>query len=260
MSSLLTPVDSAASTTRIRLVERTDLAVMLDIFSAAIPHSQLSRSIYLAPGAEAFLARLLEHPTLHAHEQLWGVEVEDAGLVAAAHTRLIGEYHHLNNYAVLPAFQRRGLGGQMMAHWHGLARSRRARRLSLDVALENDRARRHYAAFGFADGPASHEYRLEGSPDLPDPVGVELQDWPAAQASFEAYGFGRFTLAMDSERCSVDLRLGGFRLGSREPRLLAALRAMDPARAIFMRTSERLEDRSCWAYTGTIVRMTKELG
>jgi ribosomal protein S18 acetylase RimI-like enzyme len=252
---MVTPVP----TPRIRPLERSDLSKMLHIFSRAIPHSQLGRSIYLASGAEAFLARLLEHPRFHAHEHLWGVELENSGLVAAAHTRRIGEYHHLNNYAVLPEFQGRGIGGRMMGHWHDVARSQRVRCLSLDVALENERARRHYAAFGFTDHLPSHEYRLGSSPDLTNPVGVELQDWPMAQASFQAYGFGRFTLVIGSERCSVDLRIGAFRLGSCDPRLLAALRAIDPARAIFIRTSEPLENRSSWTYTGTIVRMTKEL-
>ncbi len=247
-----------APTLRIRTIERGDLSQMLKIFSEAIPHTQLNRSIYAAAGAEAFLARLLEHRTLHPHEQLWGVELEDKTLVGAAHTRLIGAYHHLNNYAVLPAFQGRGIGARMMAYWHELARSMLARRLSLDVALENEGARRHYAAFGFADRAPSHEYRLDSSPALPVPTSVKLQDWPLAQASFQVYGFGRFALEVGTERCSVDLRAEGFRLGSRDPRLLAALRSIDPARVILIRTSERFDDPS-WSYVGTIVRMDKEL-
>ncbi len=258
MPSLPTATATLAPNIRIRPIERGDLGEMLKIFSEAIPHTQLARSIYLAPGAEAFLARLLEHAGLHAHEQLWGVELQEEGLVAAAHTRLIEEVHHLNNYAVLPAFQGRGLGGQMMAHWHSLARSRYARRLTLDVALENEGARRHYARFGFTDRARSHEYRLEGSPDLPKPTGVKLEDWPLAQASFQAYGFGRFALELESERYGVDLRVGQFRLGALDDRLLAALRVMDSARGIVVRTSEPL-DRPGWAYTGTIVRMSKEL-
>src|SRR5262249_45746376 len=223
-------------------VERGELDKMLTIFREAIPLPQLRRSIYLAHGAEAFLARLMEHPGLHGHEQLWGLELDDQGLVGAAHTRWIGEDHHLNNYAVLPAFQGRGLGSRMMAHWHDLARSQRASRFTLDVALENEGARHHYTAFGFADVAHSHEYRLESSPKLPDPIGLQLQDWPLARAAFDTYGFGRFTLAIGSERCSVDLRAGEFRLPSEDLRFLAALRLMDPARAIVVRTSKALAD------------------
>src|SRR5262249_8503384 len=152
------------------------------------------------------------------------------GLVAGAHTRLVGESHHLNNYAVLPAFQGRGLGARMMAYWDGLARSQGARLLSLDVDLQNEGARRHYASHGFRDEAQSHEHRLEGSVDLPASRGVQLWDWPIAQASFLAYGFGRFTLALGAQRHAVDLRVGQFRLVSREPRLLAALKAMDSTR------------------------------
>jgi ribosomal protein S18 acetylase RimI-like enzyme len=246
-------------TIRIRPVRRQDLGKMLRIFSEAIPHAQLSRSIYLARGAEAFLAGLLEHPGFHSHEQLWGAQLEDGSLVGAAHTRLIENSHHLNNYAVLPAWQGHGIGGRMMAHWHELAQAQRAKRLSLDVALDNAGARRHYAAFGFSERARTHEYRLNSPLHLPAPAGVQLQDWPLAVASFHAYGFGRFALALGLERCSVDLRVEAFRLGSFDVRLLSALRAMDPARRIVVRAAESPPDDGRWEHTGTIVRLEKEL-
>ena len=258
MPSLPTAVGRCVGTVRIRSLERGDLGTMLHIFSEAIPRAQLARSIYLAPGAEAFLTHLLEQPGLNAHEQLWGVELDDNGLVAVAHSRRAGEYHHLNSYAVLPAFQRRGLGARMMAHWESLARSQRLHRLSLDVALENEGARRHYARFGFMERYRINEYRLEGHLDLPDPLGVQREDWPLAQASFQAYGFGRFALVLGPERYPVDLRVGDFRLGSSDARLLAALQAIDPVRAILVRTSKPLENPA-WVHTGTIAHMTKEL-
>jgi len=247
------------ATIRIRPVQRQELDRMLRIFSEAIPNAQLSRSIYLAPGVEVFLARLLEHPGLHSHEQLWGAALEDGSLVGAAHTRLIGDYHHLNNYAVLPALQGRGIGSRMMAYWHELARAQFAKRLSLDVALENAGARRHYAAFGFSERARTHEYRLNSPLDLPEVAGVQLQDWPLALASFQAYGFGRFLLALGAERCSVDLRTQSFRLGSFDRRLLAALGAMDPARQIVVRSTDSPPDDGRWDHTGTVVRLEKEL-
>jgi ribosomal protein S18 acetylase RimI-like enzyme len=243
---------------RIRDFERGELQQFLEIFVQAIPSAQLSRSIYLAPGVEAFLARLLEHPSLHSREQLWGVELKDTGFVAAAHTRLMGEYQHLNNYAVLPAFQGRGLGGRMMAHWESLARSQRARRLSLDVTLENEGARRHYARFGFSEEARTYEYRLQGSPKLNETTDVHLIDWAVAQACFGLYGFGRFALAVGSDQYSVDLRSGEFRLRSCDERLLAGLRSIDPARRILVWTDEPLDSPS-WIYVGTIVRMTRGL-
>ncbi len=249
----------STATVRIRFVQRRELDEMLRIFQEAIPNSQLSRSIYLAPGAEAFLARLLEHPDLHSHEQLWGADAEDGSLVAAAHTRLIGDYLHLNNYAVLPAFQGRGVGSRMMAHWHDLARAQRAKRLSLDVALDNAGARRHYAKFGFIECARTHEYRLNNPLELPAAAGVQLQDWPFALASFQAYGFGRFYLSLGSERCPVDLRAQSFRLGSFDRRLLAALRAMEPANQIVVRSVDSPPDDGRWDHTGTVVRLEKEL-
>ena len=249
----------STSTIRIRPVQRRELGKMLRIFSEAIPNAQLSKSIYAAWGAEAFLARLLEHPDLQSDEQLWGAELEDGSLVGAAHTRVIASYHHLNNYAVVPALQGRGIGGRMMAHWHEMARAQCARRLSLDVALDNAVARRHYASFGFSERSRTHEYRLNGPEDLPDPTGVQLEDWPLAQASFQAYGFGRFALAFGPERCPVDLRVGEFRLGSFEPRLRAALRAIDPARQIVVRSTSSSPDDGRWDHIGSVMRLEKEL-
>jgi ribosomal protein S18 acetylase RimI-like enzyme len=247
------------ATIRIRPVERQELGKMLSIFSEAIPNAQLSRSIYLARGVEAFLARLLEHPGLHSHEQLWGAELEDGSLAGAAHTRLIGNFHHLNNYAVLPAWQGRGIGGQMMAHWHELAQAHGARHLSLDVALDNTGARRHYAAFRFSERARTHEYRLNISLDGPESAGVQLQDWPLAQASFQAYGFGRFFLVLGPERYSVDFRVQSFRLRSFDRRLLVALRAMDPARQIVVFSADSPPDDGGWDHTGTVVRLEKQL-
>ena len=258
MPSIRPAVATPTPNIRIRVFERGELSQLLRIFAEALPRDQLSRSIYAAPRVEAFLSRLLDHPTFRAYEQLWGVEWGNKGFVGAAHTRLIGDCHHLNNYAVLPSFQRQGLGSRMMSHWESLARLQHVRRLSLDVTLENDGARRHYARFGFVDETRSYEYRLEGAPDLPDATSVHLIDWPLASASFEAYGFGRFVLALGQERYSVDLRVGEFRLGSCDGRLLAALQAMDPERGILVRTSEPLENPA-WAYTGTILHMTKEM-
>lgn len=250
---------AAPSNVRIRPIERAELGKLLHIFAEAIPHRQLSRSIYLAPGAEAFLGALLDHRELQAAEELWGVELEGQGLVAGAHTRSLGEYNHLNSYAVRPAFQRQGFGARMMTHWHELARGRRARALSLDVDLENEGARRHYAAFQFVESGRMHEYRLKGPLAVLEGGGVQLHDWPLAQAAFATYGFGRFALSAGPERCSVDLRVDAFRLSSTDPRFLAALQQIDARRAIFVRTSAAL-DAPQWSLSGTLVRMVKELG
>jgi ribosomal protein S18 acetylase RimI-like enzyme len=249
----------SALSLKIRPIERSDLRQMLEIFSEAIPHSQLSRSIYLAPGAEAFLAHLLDYPGLQSAEQLWGVDSKEHGLVGAAHTRLIGEFHHLNNYAVLPRFQGHGIGARMMAHWHAIARGLGATKLSLDVALENVRACKHYAAFGFMEVARTHEYRWQGTADEFDTSKAHLHDWSLAQASLGAYGFGRFVVELGAQRWTVDLRSEDFRVSSTQPELLAVLRRMNSARTLLLRTSKLLEDESSWSYTGAVLRMTKDI-
>lgn len=243
---------------QIRPLREADLDALLDLFSKAIPQQQLARSIYLARGARSFLAALLDHGALQEHEQLWGIEMEGEGLVAGAHTRRVDECHHLNNYAVLPAFQRQGIGHRMMTYWHELAAAQKAQVLSLDVDVENERAHRHYLAHGFRDANRTREYKFEGcvSPQL---GAVQLFDWPIARAAFDTYGFGRFTLSTGSMRCLVDLREGSFRLSSTEPRLLAALQLIDPARTILVRTLEPLAGSS-WRPTGSLIRMVKNLG
>lgn len=241
-----------------RSLGRADLRQMLHIFREAISASQLARSIYTAHGAETFFSRLLDYPKLQKQEQFWGVELEGKGLVGAAHTRLMGDSHHLNNYAVLPAFQGRGIGAKMMEHWHGLARSQQARTLSLDVALENEGARRHYTSFGFTEVSRRNEYRWEGTADG-STFEAQLQDWPLAEVSFQTYGFGRFTLAIGNDRWTVNLRAKDFRVSSTDPRLLAVLQQMNPAHTIFLHTPDVIESSSAWTYTGSLLRMTKKL-
>lgn len=61
----------------------------------------------------------------------------------------VAEDGEILTYAVHPAFQRRGLGRQLLAETVALARSRRWEKLFLEVAEDNAPALRLYMGYGF---------------------------------------------------------------------------------------------------------------
>jgi len=235
-----------------------DVGPMLGLFSDAIARNQLERSIYLSPGGGRYLAFLMLHPRFQWHEQLWGIKDEADHLLAAAHTRSNPGVSHLNNYAVAPQLQGKGLGSWMMKHWEGMAQAQGSRRQTLDVAEDNVRARKLYARHGFIDVSVTHEYRLLELPPPDADARMRLVDWPQAMACYESFGFGQFQVELDGQYHPVDLVSGRFRSSISDERLLAALRWMDPEREILLRSPGPAQP-TAWQHTGAIIRMQKEL-
>ncbi|HJW34557.1 MAG TPA: GNAT family N-acetyltransferase [Holophagaceae bacterium] len=236
---------------------RKDIPQMLALFREAIPRPQLDRSTYTAPGVERYLGHLFDFPELQRQEQLWGLADPGGDFAAVAHTRRIGHHLHLNNAAVRPALQGQGLGGRLLARWEAMAREAKVAGISLDVALENKGALRHYQRFGLEEVTVAYEGQL--MEPISDDAGdeVSLVDWPAAQVSLDAFGFGRFQLVLEGHPHFVDVTEARFRVGNSDPRVLAALHRIDPDRAIFLRSHTPFPAGK-WKPTGAIIRMIKD--
>lgn len=235
-----------------------DMPAMLDLFARATQPDQLARSIYVSHGAEAYLRALALHPDLQKHDQLWGLKDGAGALVAAAHTRNLETSSHLNQVAVEPACQGRGLGAWLLAHWESLARSQSATVQTLDVAEANVGARRFYARHGFLVSSITHEFRYQDALPPGDGCDPVLLQWPMALATSSQFGFGRFQVLLDGHPLSVDLTGTTFRTSSKDARMLALLGRLDPARDILLRSAER-EHGEAWQFTGTLHRMRREL-
>lgn len=253
-----TPSEFSVSSLEIDALDTADVTAMLDLFSRSIPYPQLRRTIYTSHGVSRYLASLLDQEGLRRYEQFWGVKDDAGRLLAASHTRRLVGRSHLNTCAVDPQLQGQGLGSRLMDHWESMAAAQGAGRLTLDVAEENTHAQRLYRTRGFIASRIVHEYRWEGEPLPPAGEDPELECWPAAMASLETYGFGRFCLVWQDVRHQVDLFEGHFRISSPEERLLSALHQMDKTRTILLRDPQASLSGP-WQPTGAIIHMHKDL-
>ncbi len=253
------PISEFAETSlNVEVLSPQDVTPMLDLFSRAIPHTQLRRSIYLARGVERYLTYLMQYAGLQGQEQMWGLKDESHRLLAAAHSRTFHSGSHLNNCAVDPEIQGFGLGSRMLKYWESMAQSQGASALTLDVADENAGAQRLYLRHGFREESVTHEFRLQELPQSSEWTGLLLQNWPQALASLEVFGFGRFHMGWNARAFQVDLLPDQFRIYTPEERIIVALHQMDAHRAILLRHSNPMQ-QSVWSPTGAIIRMIKEL-
>jgi ribosomal-protein-alanine N-acetyltransferase len=73
----------------------------------------------------------------------------DAGVVGYCAVWHIFDELHVNNLAVLPAWRRRGIAGELLRHALGTAVAAGARRATLEVRESNRPARALYEHYGF---------------------------------------------------------------------------------------------------------------
>lgn len=116
-----------------------DLDQVLAIERASFPHPW---------SRQAFLYELRENRVA----RLWVARASDAPgtpVVGYLCLWLIADELHITNFAVDPAYRRRGIGRQLMGTLLELYRQEGATRAALEVRPGNDQARRLYEAFGF---------------------------------------------------------------------------------------------------------------
>lgn len=127
---------------RLRTAGAFDAPVLAALHAACFPgdpwDTQALRRLMEMPGAFAILA--LEDAALDASTPL--------GFVLG---RCVADEAEILSLGVLPAARRRGIGGSLVAAACETAAAAAARRLHLEVAADNDAARRLYARVGFAE-------------------------------------------------------------------------------------------------------------
>lgn len=82
---------------------------------------------------------------------------------------------HITNFAVLPAFQSKGLGTCLLNEIKDYAISERCITLSLEVRMDNKSAQRLYRRYGFVSRSVKANYYHEDQEDALDMV-LELED------------------------------------------------------------------------------------
>lgn len=113
----------------------------------------------------AFLSELY---SIHIHRYLC-VSVHKK-IIAFIGIRVVGSDAHITNIAVIPTYQNKGLGKQLLAEAEMFARQHGCQTMSLEVHISNSGAQRLYTTFGYTTRQVLTEYYSEGNEDALDMV------------------------------------------------------------------------------------------
>lgn len=130
---------------------------------AAVPLAAMHRACFPDDPWDAdAMARILALPGSFGHLAWQGDN--PAGFILA---RDLGDEVEILSLGVLPAWRRRGIGRALLDAAAGEAARRAVASLVLEVATDNEPARRLYAAFGFTSAGRRPRYyrRLDGTAD-----------------------------------------------------------------------------------------------
>jgi GNAT superfamily N-acetyltransferase len=187
-----------------RLLTPEDAPAVVALFRAVFGPVWTADTIYAAPGAARWIARLLELPWLEKDHVFVGMTGEE-GLEGFMEFREVGQTWHANHLAVGPHAQGRGLARTMIEFGWSIGLERGLRHQSLDVDPANSKVAAWHERNGFRT-TAVREVRHDPLPEEADPsfLDVEIMDWPVACANQEIYGFSMFTIHHDGK----DHRIG----------------------------------------------------
>ena len=91
-------------------------------------------------------------------------------IIAFIGIRVVGSDAHITNIAVIPTYQNKGLGKQLLAEAEMFARQHGCQTMSLEVRISNSGAQRLYTTFGYTTRQVLTEYYSEGNEDALDMV------------------------------------------------------------------------------------------
>ncbi|MDZ4840861.1 MAG: ribosomal protein S18-alanine N-acetyltransferase [Hyphomicrobium aestuarii] len=120
--------------------------------------------LFNPPWSEEAIRKLLEHPAAAALIAVAGMRREPAGFVLA---QLAGDEAEILSVGVAPRFQRRGVGKKLIDGLIRAAAKAEARRLFLEVGVDNKAALRLYEKLDFKRvGIRPKYYQRRGEPPV----------------------------------------------------------------------------------------------
>lgn len=191
----------------IRDVHGDEIDDVVRIHNQVVSASDREYTIYSSPRVAMYLRAIVAWPILSPQHRIIGAW-NGQELVAYAHYRDLGCSYHLNHIAVADRWQGSGIGNRLFQHWEAEARSRNYTKLSLDVSINNTRAREWYIRRGFESDYSTYVFSrehdaIEASNDGNCTSGLRIQGWEAAEAWQRAFGFSTFGIHEDDRRWSV---------------------------------------------------------
>lgn len=149
---------------RIRPATRRDVTALLDIERAQFP--------------EPWTRGMLLDEITNVATRRYRVAVEGRRIVGYLGAMFVLDEGHLNTVATTPGEEGRGIARSLMADFIDAARSRGVRRVSLEVAVSNERAQALYRSLGFSPvGLRRRYYERTGEDALV--CWLELDESPA---------------------------------------------------------------------------------
>lgn len=126
--------------------------------------AELHTELFNPPWSVESIGKLLEHPAAAALIAVAGMRREPAGFVLA---QLAGDEAEILSLGVAPRFQRRGLGRRLIEGLIRAASRAEARRLFLEVGVDNTPALRLYESLDFRRvGIRPKYYQRRGEPPV----------------------------------------------------------------------------------------------
>lgn len=245
---------------RLRPITPGLCAQMIQLHRAVFPPEQVDCTIYGASGVRRYLASLVRFPQYQTEHMFWGVW-DGCMLLGYAHFRALPESWHLNNIAVHPDAQQRGIGSRLWEQFVLTGRQRSCRRLTLDVELDNRVAIAWYESRGLQ--PDGMVWRYEKQMDSTCRGGevVQLLSWEQAEAWQMAYGFSQFQVQYAGQLWTIG-RLGDryYRSTTPLPTAVEALLArIDPSRRLLIFSPHTLSGPQ-YIEKGVSVHMSGPIG
>ena len=122
----------------------------------------IEKASFSNPWTREMYLRELQNPDVSF---LYALRVTEHGIVAFCSFWLILDEAHINNLAVRPEFQGRGLGTAILEHAIQAEANRGADRATLEVRRSNAPARRLYERLGFEVAATRPNYYVSPSED-----------------------------------------------------------------------------------------------
>lgn len=116
-------------------------------------------------GKSAFLAELYSH-----FKHLYLCAIKDDQIIGFIGVRIMGKEAHITNVAVIPDYQRKGIGGFLLKESEIFAQNNKCEFLTLEVRVSNKDAQRLYRKTGFVSRRIKTAYYSEANEDALDMV------------------------------------------------------------------------------------------
>lgn len=160
----------------------------------------ISHSIFSSPNISRYISALILE-SLHqqgCEENIFLVAQFRSALVGYLHIRALDNILHINNIAVAPEFQGKGIGKSLFEHLQNYIYYFKAERLTLDVDESNKVAFQWYRNLGFEIKYHTYNYCISIENFQLQECSFKVVNWLDSEAWQQTFGFSRISLLINN--------------------------------------------------------------